>query len=124
MESKERKPRCALVVKEEVTPPNKIFKKMRLLLKEFKGVVHDELSEELPPMRDILHHNDFIPEVSLLNLPHYWMHPKKSEVSKEEIEELIHKVHNKESINFVIGLPHTEKKIDFVEKTNKKYKKQ
>jgi len=41
------------VVKEEVTPPAEIFKKMRPLLEEFKGVVHDEFPEGLQPMRDI-----------------------------------------------------------------------
>jgi len=33
---------------------------MKLLLKEFKRVIHDELSKGLPPMRDIQHHVDLI----------------------------------------------------------------
>jgi len=71
VESKETKPRFALVVKEEVTPPIEISKKMRLLLKEFKIIVQDELQEGLPPMSDILNINDLISEASLLNLPRY-----------------------------------------------------
>ena len=71
IESKETKQRFALVVKEEVTPPVEMPKKMRPLFEEFKGVVHDELPEGLPPIRDISYHNDLIPKASLLNLPHY-----------------------------------------------------
>ena len=52
VESKETKQRFELVV-EEVTPPVELLKSMRPLLEEFKRVMHDELPEELPPMRDI-----------------------------------------------------------------------
>ena len=53
VESKERKLRFALVVKKEVTPLVEIPKKIKPLLEEFKGIVHDELPKGLPPMRDI-----------------------------------------------------------------------
>ena len=49
VESKETKQRFALVVEEEVTPPAEISEKMKLLLEEFKEVVHDELPKGLPP---------------------------------------------------------------------------
>jgi len=55
---------------------------MRLFLEEFKGVVHDERLERLPPMRDIQHH---ISGASLLNLPHYRKNPKESKVIKEKV---------------------------------------
>ena len=86
VESKERKPRFALVVKEGVTPPIEILKKMRLLLEEFKSVVHDELPEGLAPMKDILHYNDLILKASVLNLPQYWIHPKEGEVLKRRLK--------------------------------------
>ena len=71
VESKKTKQRFALVVKEEVTSSAEIPEKMRPLLEEFKGVVHDKFSKELPPMRDIQHHIDLIPGASLPNLSHY-----------------------------------------------------
>jgi len=122
IESKEIKLRFSLVVKEEVTLPVEISKKMWPLLEEFKGVVHDELREGLPPIWDIPHHNDLIFEESILNLPYYRMHLKESEVLKEKIEELIPKGHNGESMSFLIGLPRMQKRVYFVKKSNKKYK--
>ena len=50
------KQRLALVIKEKVAPPIEVPEKMKLVLEEFKRVVHGELSEGLPPMRDIQHH--------------------------------------------------------------------
>ena len=94
---------------EVVTLPAKILKNMRPLLKEFKEVVHNELPEGLPPMRYTLHHSDLIPKTSLLNLSHYRMHPKESEVLEGKIEELKYKGHNRESMNFMIGLHRMQK---------------
>jgi len=54
MESKETKQRFSLAIK-EVTQTARIPDKMKPLLEEFKGVVHDELPEGLPPMKDIQH---------------------------------------------------------------------
>ena len=51
-------------------------------MEEFKRVVHDELVERLPPMRDIQYH---ILKASLTNLSHYRINPKESEVLKEKV---------------------------------------
>ena len=78
------------MVKKEVTQPTEIFEKMRPLLDKFKGVVHDELSKGLAPIRDIRHHIDLISRASISNLSHHdKMNLQKSEVLKEKIEELI-----------------------------------
>ena len=53
MESKETKQRFALVVKEEISPAIEVLEKMEPMPKEFQRIVHDELPDELPPMRDI-----------------------------------------------------------------------
>jgi len=86
-----------LIVIEE-TQPTEIPEKMKPLLKEFKRVVHGELPNRLPPMRDIQHHIDLISGESLPNLPYYQMNTKESEVYKEKIEKLIHKEHIRESM--------------------------
>ena len=77
-----------MVVKEEVNPSIEVPEKMKLMLEEFKRVVHNELLEGLSPMRDIQHHIDLIPEASLPNLQHYQMNPMESKVLREKVEEL------------------------------------
>ena len=99
MESKETKQRFALVVKKEVTQSAEISEKIRPLLKEFKGVVNDELSKGLAPMRGIQHHIDLILGDSLLNLSHYRINSKESKILREKVEELIHKRYIRESMS-------------------------
>ena len=60
---------------------------MKPMLEELQKIVYNELRDELPSMRDIL------PGVSLYILPHYRMNPKKSEILREKVEELIQKGH-------------------------------
>ena len=40
------------------------------ILKEFINVFPEELLDSLPPMRDIQHAIDFVPDSTLPNLPH------------------------------------------------------
>ena len=54
-ESKEMKQRFAFIVKEEVGPSVEVFEKMNPIMEKFQRIVHDELPDELPPMRDIQH---------------------------------------------------------------------
>jgi len=53
VESKETEQRFAWVIKEEVAPSIEVSEKIKPMLEEFKEVVHDELPEGLPPMKDI-----------------------------------------------------------------------
>jgi len=45
-------------------PNIEVPKKMKPMLKEFQRIVHDDLLDEQPPMRDIQHHIDPIPGAS------------------------------------------------------------
>ena len=99
MESKEIKQRFALVVKEEAGPAIEVPEKMKSMLEEFQRIVHNELPDNLPPMKDIQHYINLIPGASLPNLPHYRMNLKESEILREKVEELIQKGHIRESMN-------------------------
>ena len=48
---------------------------VKSVLQEFKDVFPEELPDHLPLMRDIQHATDFMPEVTLPNLPYYRMSP-------------------------------------------------
>ena len=95
MESKETKQWFALVFKEEVSLVIDVAEKMKPMLKKFQRIVHDELLDELPLMRDIQYHIDLILGASLRNLSHYRMNPKENEILQEKVEELIQKGHNR-----------------------------
>jgi hypothetical protein len=48
-----------------------VLVELREVLAEFADLMPEELPLGLPPMRDIQHHIDFVPESSLLNRPTY-----------------------------------------------------
>ncbi|XP_020541435.2 uncharacterized protein LOC110011182 [Jatropha curcas] len=67
------------------------------LLDEFHTLVEEPSS--FPPFRDIQHQIDFILGSKILNLPHYRMNPKESQILQEQVEELLKKGHIQESIS-------------------------
>ena len=58
-------------------------------LHEFAGVFPTELPDSLPPDRAIQHFIDFIPGVSLPNLPHYRLNPTQSAELQRQVKELL-----------------------------------
>ena len=81
----------SLLLSEEADKAVKIPEAIKPLLQEFQKVILDELPDELPPIHYILHQFDLIIRDSLSNLTHYKMRPKKREILREKIEQLLKK---------------------------------
>ena len=69
------------------------------MLQECKDVFPEELPDHLPPMHDIQHAIDFVPEATLPNLPHYRMSPTEHAELQRQVEELLRKGFVRESIS-------------------------
>ena len=64
---------CMILTAREVikTPDSIIPLKVTVVIEKFSDVFPEEPPNRLPPMHDIQHAIDLIPESSLPNLPHY-----------------------------------------------------
>ena len=59
------------------------------MLSEFGDIIVYDLPNELPPIRKISHHMDFIPRMSLPNKSSYKMTPQENEEIREQVQELL-----------------------------------
>ena len=66
-------------------------KEVKSVLQELKDVFPEELPDHLPPMCDIQHVIDFVPGVTLPNLPHYRISPEEHAELQRQVEELLRK---------------------------------
>lgn len=63
--------------------------KLQPLLNEYANIWPDDLSDQLPPMKDVQHKIDFIPGSSIPHLPHYKMSPKEHDILQQIVNELL-----------------------------------
>ena len=59
------------------------------MMRNFEDIIVDDLPNELPPIRKISHHMDFIPRMSLPNKASYKMTPQENEEIRKQVQELL-----------------------------------
>ena len=81
-----------MVIKREVKQVDgNILAKFTTMLEEFQDIMPSEVSNQLPPMREVQHAIDLIPGSTLPNLPHYCISPAENEELSRQIQQLLEK---------------------------------
>ena len=62
---------------------------MKELLDKYEGLISEGMPKSLPPIRDISHCIDFIPEATLPNKSAYKMTPQQNEEIARQVKELL-----------------------------------
>ncbi|GKG08512.1 hypothetical protein Tco_0334344 [Tanacetum coccineum] len=88
-----------VLIRKEVAEDSEIPKAMIPLLEEFSDVFPDELPDGLPPLHDIQHHIDLEHGSQLPIRLHYRISPREHEELHRQVEELVSKGHDCESMS-------------------------
>ena len=98
-----KRPMIVLMYKEALLNTNQLDSSLPSvvvsLLQEFEDVFPEEVPHVLPPIRDIEHQIDFVPDASIPNRPAYRSNPEETKELQRQVEELLEKGYVRESMS-------------------------